>query len=131
MIIFIQQSEVLAFYDSLTVLLNLVKDNKQRIFMHSDALVRFINEVVLHVAIHVVDVDDKFDYYCYKAKLKGISRTIRFDRISAERYHPTLYNVLDIGPSTVTKVSVCDEFYCSRQTDRQPIYGGVFDSLGL
>ena len=44
-------------------------------------------------------------YSIVKANLNGISRTIRFDHHSSERKQPVLYNVVDIGPSLVAKVS--------------------------
>jgi hypothetical protein len=81
-----QQLEVLSFYDSLTVLFALVKDNQWENFKGSGALVHFIN----------------------KANLNGISRPIRFDHHASERKQPVLYNVLDISPSVVAKIGVYD-----------------------
>jgi hypothetical protein len=81
-----QQLEVVALYDSLTVVLNLLEDNRQRRFMDSEELARFITE----------------------ANLKGVARAIRFYPSSSERYHPTLYNVVDLSPSSVTTIGVYD-----------------------
>jgi ABC-type amino acid transport substrate-binding protein len=91
-----QHLEVLAFFDSLTVLLSI----RQRTFKDSSSMVHFINE----------------------ANVKGISGVIRFDNMAFERSPFSIYNVLDISPSLITKIGAYDSHETAWLDELRPLH---------